>query len=186
LTPIVWRRAGPSDAPTLSALGGATFLTTFAHDHPGDGLMAHIANNHSVAYYDAALADPAGITIIGETPMGAPVGYAMLTPNALPVAGQAGDYEIKRFYLLGPWQGGENGNALMVECLRAVEERGTRRLLLAVYPQNARARRFYERHGFAHIGTTTFMVGDTAFEDLIYARPMKADAAVQASASASV
>lgn len=170
MTPILWRRATPADAEALSLLGGATFLASFAHDHPGKGLVDHARNAHSVAFYDRALADLAQTAIIGETPLGAPVGYALLTPPDLPVDPLPGDHELKRVYLLGPWQGGGNGDALMEQALAAARERGTRRFLLAVYPQNARARRFYERHGFAHIGRTTFMVGDVPFEDFIYAR----------------
>ena len=45
-------------------------------------------------------------------------------------------------------------------------------VLLAVYPQNERARRFYARHGFLQIGDTTFMVGDVPFRDLVYARTL--------------
>jgi len=39
MTPIHWRRAEPRDAAALSLLGGATFLASFAYDHPGDALM---------------------------------------------------------------------------------------------------------------------------------------------------
>lgn len=49
---------------------------------------------------------------------------------------------------------------------------GGKRLLLAVYTANDRARRFYARHGFAEIGETIFMVGDAPFRDLVYARPL--------------
>lgn len=53
-----------------------------------------------------------------------------------------------------------------------IRRRGARRLLLAVYPQNERARRFYARHGFGENGELTFMVGDVPFRDLIYARTL--------------
>jgi ribosomal protein S18 acetylase RimI-like enzyme len=172
MTPILWRRALPTDAPALSLLGGATFLASFAHDHPGKGLIDHARNAHSEAYYDKALADPEQAVIIGETPLGAPVGYALLMPPDLPVEAQPGDYELKRIYLLGPWQGGGRGDELMEQAFGIARERQTRRLLLAVYPQNEKARRFYARHGFDHIGHTTFYVGDVPFEDLIYARTL--------------
>jgi diamine N-acetyltransferase len=172
VTPIIWRRARPHDAAALSALGGATFLTSFAHDHPGAALLAHISNAHGVDYYRTALADPEQVAIIGETALGAPVGYALLTPPNLPVAPEPGDYELKRIYLLGPWQGGGHGSALMEQAYAAAHERRAKRLLLAVYPQNAQARRFYVRQGFEQIGRMTFMVGDVPFEDLVYARKM--------------
>ena len=38
MTPIVWRSAQPGDEEALSLLGQATFLATFAFDHPGPAL----------------------------------------------------------------------------------------------------------------------------------------------------
>ena len=160
-TPIHWRPAVASDAAALSILGGATFLASFAHDHPGED------------YYRAALADPAQTILIGETPLGAPVGYALITPPDLPVpTDDRTDVELKRIYLLSGWQGGGNGDALMALVLAEARQRGARRLLLAVYPQNDRARRFYARHDFVEIGELTFMVGDVPFRDLVYARTL--------------
>ncbi|OAN51775.1 GNAT family N-acetyltransferase [Sphingobium sp. TCM1] len=173
MTPIAWRRAEPQDAAALSILGGATFLASFAHDHPGAALVAHIRNAHGEAYYQAALADPAQTVLIGETPLGAPVGYVMMTPPDLPLPTDAArDLEIKRVYLLAGWQGGGHGDRVMALVEEEARRRSAQRLLLAVYPQNERARRFYARHGFVHVGELTFMVGDEPFRDLIYARKL--------------
>lgn len=173
MTPIHWREAVLTDAPALSILGGATFLASFAHDHPGAALIAHIRGAHGEAYYQAALSDPAQTVLIGETPLGAPVGYAMLTPPDLPIAADpAQDMELKRIYLLGGWQGGGHGDTIMAMVIAQTRRRGGKRLLLAVYPQNDKARRFYARHGFGEIGELTFMVGDVPFRDLIYARAL--------------
>ncbi|ANI78240.1 GNAT family N-acetyltransferase [Sphingobium sp. EP60837] len=173
VTPIHWREAVPGDASALSLLGGATFITSFAHDHPGPALLAHIRTAHAESYYRAALDEPTQLLLIGETPLGAPVGYAMLTPPDLPVpTTERDDVEIKRIYLLGPWQGGGRGDQLMDLLADHARQRGAERMLLAVYPQNDRARRFYARHGFHEIGETTFMVGDMPFRDLIYARTL--------------
>lgn len=172
-TPILWRLAGAEDARALSALGAATFLTSFAHDHPGEALLDHIGSAHGLAYYQAALTDPRQTALIGETPLGAPVGYALLTPPDLPVdTDPRHDIELKRIYLLGPWQGGGNGDRIMDMVIAQAKGRGAQRLLLAVYPQNDRARRFYVRHGFDQIGEMTFMVGSVPFRDLIYARAL--------------
>ena len=172
MTPINWRMATVGDADALACLGAATFLSTFAFDHPGKPLIEHLQTQHSAEYYADALRQPGVDILIGETPLGAPVGYAMLTPPAHPNLQQEGDLELKRIYLLGPWQGGGNGKALLDHVLSRAHARGAMRILLAVYESNARAVAFYERAGFVHVGETIFMVGQTPFRDMVYARMM--------------
>jgi diamine N-acetyltransferase len=174
MTPITWRKAGPDDAEALSYLGAATFLASFAFDHPGKPLIEHLKTEHSAEYYAAKLANPDVDIVIGETPLGAPVGYVMLVPPEHPDLQQPGDWELKRIYLLGPWQGGGNGWALLQQAFAVAKSRSARRLILAVYESNERAVAFYERAGFAHIGETIFMVGATPFRDMVYAKVMDA------------
>lgn len=173
MTPVIWRKAGPDDAEALSYLGSATFLASFAFDHPGKPLIEHLKAEHSVEYYSVKLANPDVDVVIGETPLGAPVGYVMMVPPEHPELQDNGDIELKRIYLLGPWQGGGNGRALLHEALKIAEERRAKRVLLAVYESNARAIAFYERAGFVHVGETTFMVGDTPFRDMVYAKTLQ-------------
>lgn len=173
MTPILWRRAQADDAAALSLLGGATFLASFAHDHPGDALIAHVRKAHGETYYATALADPNQTLLIGETPLGAPVGYTLLTPPDLPIETGPNDLELKRIYLLSGWQGGGNGDALMALIMDEARQRGAKRLLLAVYEANVRTQRFYARHGFIEAGETVFMVGDVPFRDMIYAAPVE-------------
>ncbi|MCF8472856.1 MAG: GNAT family N-acetyltransferase [Sphingomonadaceae bacterium] len=169
MTPVIWRTANAGDAEALAYLGAATFMATFAFDHPGQPMMEHLRQEHSAAYYAAALRDPATDILIGETPLGAPVGYAMITPPSHPALQQEDDIELKRIYLLGPWQGGGHGKDLLNLVFAVAEKHGAKRLLLSVYEKNARAIGFYERAGFAAIGETIFMVGPVPFRDLVYA-----------------
>ncbi len=172
MTPVVWRRADVQDAEALSYLGAATFLASFANDHPGKPLIGHLKAEHSAAYYAAKLANPDVDIIIGETLLGAPVGYVMLVPPEHPELQKAGDIELKRIYLLGPWQGGGNGKMLLQQAFDIAVARSAQRLILAVYESNGRAVAFYEKAGFKPIGETIFMVGDTPFRDMVYARDM--------------
>jgi ribosomal protein S18 acetylase RimI-like enzyme len=174
MTPVIWRKAEVVDAGALAHLGAATFLASFANDHPGKPLIEHLNAEHSPQYYAAKLANPDIDIVIGETPLGAPIGYVMLVPPEHPKLQQEGDLELKRIYLLGGWQGGGNGRALMEQALAIAAVRKAKRLLLAVYESNHRAVAFYERAGFAYIGETVFMVGDVAFRDMVYAREMDA------------
>jgi diamine N-acetyltransferase len=170
MTPIHWRRAKPGDEEALSLLGQATFLNTFAFDHPGGPLIQFLKDLHSVDFYATKLAQPDIDIVIGETPLGAPVAYAMLCPPEHPHLQQPGDWELKRIYLLPAWQGGGNGGALMQHAVDAAQQRRATRLLLAVYESNVRAIGFYQRQGFSKIGETIFMVGDVEFQDMVYAR----------------
>ena len=172
MTPILWRTADAGDADALAYLGAATFMTTFAFDHPGQAMMEHLRHAHSAEYYASALHDPAYDILLGETPLGAPVGYAMVTPPSHPALQQDGDIELKRIYLLSPWQGSGNGKDLLKRVFAVAEKRKAQRLLLSVYEKNVRAIGFYERAGFAAIGETVFMVGPVPFRDLVYARNM--------------
>lgn len=169
MTPIHWRTAVPGDETALSLLGQATFLSTFAFDHPGPPLLHFLNELHSPEFYAAKLTSPDIDLIIGETPLGAPVAYAMLCPPEHPHVEHEGDWELKRIYLLGPWQGGGNGGALMQHAIDAAHKRKARRLLLAVYENNERAIGFYHKQGFSKIGETIFMVGDVEFSDMLYA-----------------
>ena len=172
MTPVIWRKAVAHDADALALLGSATFLATFAFDHPGQPLVAHLRTEHSPEYYANALAQPGVDIVIGETPLGAPIGYAMITPPSHPDLQQDGDIELKRIYVLGPWQGGGNGRQLLEQAFAIAAERGAKRMLLAVYENNEKAVAFYERAGFAEIGNTVFMVGDVPFRDMVYARTL--------------
>lgn len=172
MTPVVWRRAGSQDTEALAYLGAATFLATFAFDHPGQPLIEHLRAEHSVAYYTEKLAQPDVDIVIGETPLGAPIGYVMMVPPTHPDLQQDGDIELKRIYLLGPWQGGGNGKAMLEQAFQIARDRKAQRMLLAVYEVNARAIAFYERAGFSPIGETVFMVGDVPFRDMVYGRPI--------------
>jgi ribosomal protein S18 acetylase RimI-like enzyme len=165
---VTIRRATSADAAKLSLVGGASFLESFADDHPGDDLVNHVQDRHSVAAYQNWLGDPAYALWIVEEALGAPVGYAMLGPAELPGA-IVSDCEIKRIYVLRRWHGGGFGKQLFLKCSEEAGKRGAARLLLAVYTANQLAQQFYTRQGMSVIGETVFTVGESEFTDLVMA-----------------
>ena len=173
MSALTLRRAEPADAARLSLLGAATFLTSFAHDHPGDALIAHVDTYHSRDWYARLLADPENAAWILETGLKAPVGYAVLTPPAVDCPTEAGDLELKRIYLLASFQSGGWGLKLLNAVEVEARSRGAKRLYLCVYKVNEAAQRFYARQGFADTGCTqAFMVGDVKYEDLIWVKAL--------------
>jgi len=173
MTALTLRRAEPADAARLALLGGATFLHSFAHDHPGDALVAHVDNHHSRGWYQRLLADPDCAAWIVETVLKAPVGYAVLTPPAVDCPTGPGALELKRIYLLGPFQSGGWGVKLLDAVEAEARVRGAEKLFLCVYKANVAAQRFYARRGFADTGhKQDFRVGDVRYEDLIWVKAL--------------
>jgi ribosomal protein S18 acetylase RimI-like enzyme len=164
------RRASAGDAAALSLVAGAAFLETFAGVLPGDDIVAHCANHSSVAKFADWAADPGSIATLALHPHGgAPIGYTLLTAPDFPIPTSPGDIELKRIYALASTHGTGLGPALMTRALADAAALGHARVLLGVHPGNMRARRFYERHGFAVIGERVFRVGTQRITDPIYA-----------------
>ncbi len=158
----------------LSLVGGASFLESYAGDLDGADILAHCVGNHSAAAYAKYLAEPANRAWIAESATGhAPLGYALCTAPDLPVPDPAaGDYELRRIYLLHRFQGIGMGRALMQQAIDSAIEQGYTRLLLGVYGKNHEAIRFYQKAGFARVGERYFTVGTTTCHDAIMARPL--------------
>jgi len=53
----------------------------------------------------------------------------------------------------------------MVATLESAATRGVAGVWLGVNQENGRANRFYEKHGFAVVGTKRFLVGDEWHDD---------------------
>jgi diamine N-acetyltransferase len=165
------RHAHAGDAAKLSLIGGASFLETFAHDHPGDALVDFVRDYHSIAAWDRVLADRETAIWIVEESAGAPIGYAVLAPAQLPGT-MPGDAELKRIYLLSKWHGTGIAQEMFDAAEAEARSRGARRLVLSVYMRNARAIRFYEKRGFVTIGRATFAEFPVAFSDNVMAKSL--------------
>ena len=167
------RRASADDAAALSLVAGASFLEAFVDLLPGDDIVVHCAEKSGTAAFLAWLKERETlITLAERTGTRAPIGYTVLTTPDLPILTDARDTELKRIYTLGLTHRTGLGPALMERALADAAALGRTRVLLGVHPGNLRARRFYERHGFAVIGERVFQVGAQRITDPIYARAL--------------
>ena len=165
------RRADAGDAGKLSVIGAASFLETFANDHPGDETVAFIRTYHSESAWAATLAKPGTVVWIVEEVAGCPVGYAVLSAASLPGTDPQ-DAELKRIYMLSRWHGTGMGRALYDAAEAEARARGAPRLVLSVYTRNNRAIRFYEKQGFDVIGEAIFAEFPVEFADNVMAKPL--------------
>ena len=165
------RRAAAGDAEALALIGAATFLETYGGEMPGRDIVVHCRERHAATLYADWLAQGWPIWL-AEAEQGAPVGYAVLAESDIPQA-RPGDLELKRIYVLSRRHGGGPGPALFEAVLQEAKARGAPRLLVGAYARNHRALAFYRRCGFVEIGSRSFTVGATRFDDdVVMALPL--------------
>ena len=162
---ITYRDAAPDDGAALKALFAETFIETFGHLYrPSD--LEQFRDGNSDAKWQANLNDPQVALRVAEAD-GDLAGFIELAPKKLPYETAAPALELRRLYVRGSGHGRGIADELMKWALKEAAARGAQELILSVYVDNHRARRFYERYGFEVVGKYDFMVGTHADEDLL-------------------
>ena len=167
------RRASEDDAAAAALVAGATFLQTFAGILSGSDIVAHVGRKSSAGQFADWARDPATVVVLAEHEAGAaPIGYTVLTTPDLPGPAGAADIELRRIYILAGCHGSGLGPALMARAVDDARDMGMARVWLGVLATNGRARAFYEKQGFRLAGERRFLVGDSWFDDVVYARDL--------------
>jgi hypothetical protein len=169
------RRAVPTDAPALGAMGERSFRETF-DDVPETELVPWLERTFGPAALAPQL-DPAGHTEIAVAEdAGRIVGFTKLTPLTLPsFAPDAAPLELKQLYVLKGWQGAGVADALTRWLIDRARTRGADALYLSVYEHNARAIAFYRRYAFRQVGTHPFVIGAHVDIDPVMRADLHAD-----------
>jgi ribosomal protein S18 acetylase RimI-like enzyme len=173
------RRAGAADAAALAELAADTFPLACPPSTTPEAIAAFIAANFTVERMGEYLADADRTLLIAEEDDVHLVGYSML------IAGDPADadaaaavtvrpaIELSKFYTRALAHGsGVIAGPLMTATLQAAAETGAAAAWLGVNEENARAIRFYEKHGFAKAGRKRFRLGDRLEEDWVLARAL--------------
>lgn len=171
------RIAGPDDAARLAALAARTFPLACPPSTTPEAIAEYLATELDAASFARHLAD-ADTTILLAEQGGEAVAYTML------VAGEPDDADVVGAVAERPavqlskvYAGAEtHGTGLTAELMRAslelARESGAVVVWLGVSQENARAIRFYEKHGFRTAGTKRFRLGGRLEDDWIMARPL--------------
>jgi ribosomal protein S18 acetylase RimI-like enzyme len=172
------RTAGINDAELLSRLGARLFEQAFGPDNTADDMAAYLADAFTPERQAAELAEADRITWIAEDDSGNAVGYAVLIRGAMvkEVEGRRAA-ELRRIYVDRTLHGrpidgeGRGAGALLVDqCVAQARVWECDAIWLAVWERNARAIRFYEKHGFQKMGRTDFRLGSDVQHDFVMAR----------------
>lgn len=166
------RRARAGDAAGIALASSASFLETFADDHPGQAILDFLAEAHSESYYTRKLIDGHASIFVADGGAGGLVGMALLEPPNLPGTSPS-DLQLSRLYLLWRWAGTGTGRALHDAVEAEARARGAQRLVLSVYERNHRARRFYEKCGYVLTGDAyEFDTAGFMSTDVVMAKPL--------------
>lgn len=162
---VTYRDSELADAAALRALFAESFVETFGHLYPSADLQDFLDDNSEVKWQHN-LRDPDIAIHVAEID-GELAGFVELAPRKLPYETEEPALELRRLYLRSNAHGRGIADELMKWALKEAAARGAREILLSVYVDNHRARRFYERYGFEAVGKYDFIVGSHTDEDLI-------------------
>jgi len=171
------RRATVDDAAELHDVAARTFALACPPGTKQSDVDAFVSAHLSKERFADYLTDPGRTLLLAEDD-GAPVGYAMLVrgpitdPDVRQVVDAATSVELSKFYVLGDRHGSGVAAALMVATLEAAAQTGAASCWLGVNQKNVRAARFYEKNGFAIVGTKRFKVGEQWHDDHFRIRPL--------------
>jgi ribosomal protein S18 acetylase RimI-like enzyme len=169
---LVVRTAYAADAADLAAVAAATFPLACPPHTTEEAKADFIARNLSEASFRGYLDDAARDLLVAELD-GRAVGYTMLVdgdpadPDVAAAITTRPTIELSKVYVLADAHGSGVASALMTASLDAARERGAAAVWLGVNQENARANRFYEKHGFVLVGTKRFLVGGRYEDDFV-------------------
>ncbi len=163
---IAYRDATPADGPAIDAMAQVIWMETFGesasaedvrtyldHAYGPDGKLIADLNSGAARFHIATEGD-------------AVLGYAKINPPWLPDA-EPNTVQLSQLYVASGWHGRGIAQVLMDWTIATARGDGADALLLTVWENNHRARRFYEKLGFAHIGDYAFPVGQQIDTDHI-------------------
>lgn len=162
---VTYRDGSLEDIAAIDRVFRQSFRDTFAHLYRDEDLQAFFGQFTPAAWADE-IGSPEHAFYLAEVD-GETVGYVKLGPSTLPFEQLGPAVELRQLYILDEWHGSGIARVLMDWALEEARRRGVRELLLTVYTDNHRAKRFYERYGFEDVGPYAFMVGEQADEDII-------------------
>jgi diamine N-acetyltransferase len=174
------RPAVGNDVPALAELAAITFPLACPPGSTAQDQRAFVDAVLSPEAFERYLVDPDRTVLVAaaDAPGAELLGYTML------VAGVPSDEDVRACLTLAPTielskcyvhpdrHGAGVADALMAASLAEGRERGAAGMWLGVNQHNARAQRFYGRHGFTRVGVKHFQVGGWLEDDYVLERPL--------------
>lgn len=174
------RPALPADAAELARVAALTFPLACPPHTTAAAKIDFIARVLSEQRFAEYLDDPERRLFLAVDSVGLVVGYTMIVlgepfdedvRSALRIHPTA---ELSKCYV-APSRHGAGVAALLVGAsVRCAVDAGAVGMWLGVNEENARAQRFYGKHGFRRVGAKRFLVGDRYEDDWVMERSLTA------------
>ncbi len=165
---IVYRPATAQDGPPLDAMARRIWLETFEHSASPEDIALYVGEAYGPqGKLITSLADPAQRFHLALAD-GEIAGFAKLSPLWLDDAAiMPGAAQLSQLYVATAWHGQGIAQTLMAWTIAEARAGGAPALVLTVWEDNHRARRFYDKYGFTHIGDYPYPTGNQIDRDLI-------------------
>lgn len=173
------RLATPADAAALAEVAAVTFPLACPPSTTPEAAEQYVAAHLSEASFAGYLADPDRVIVVDDPGNDLPLpGYTMLVltpttdPDVLAAVRILPTSELSKCYVRPDDHGRGAAARLLARTLEEAQARGRAGMWLGTNIANARAIRFYEKHGFVKVGTKRFKLGDVYEDDFVLERPL--------------
>ncbi|MGH1523862.1 GNAT family N-acetyltransferase [Leifsonia sp. L25] len=175
---VVIRLATAADAEALAGVAAVTFPLACPPHTTEEAKSAFIASVLSTERFGEYAVDPGRRLLVAQDDDGAVIGYTMVNlgePADADVRASVRMHptaELSKCYVLPGHHGEGVAGRLMEASLAVATEAGAAGIWLGVNEENARAQRFYGKHGFERVGSKRFLVGDRLEDDWVMEREL--------------
>lgn len=167
------RSARPDEAAAVAELAAATFPLACPADMGEADIEDYIDGHLTESHFAAHLADPDADVLVCDDG-GMLLGYALVFHGAATepspefgVTAESASF-LSKCYVRPAAHGSGVAKRLLDAAAASAAARGSQAMWLNVNYENFRAMRFYEKHGWRHVGFTEFKVGQRVHRDPVY------------------
>jgi GNAT superfamily N-acetyltransferase len=163
------RHAQASDAPQLAVLAAQVWLHTYATQGVSAVIADYVLAELTPQAFAAKLDNPAVCILVAERDTHL-LGLAVVQCNTPCAMATDSCVELATLYVQAAWKEHGIGSQLLRDA-KALADGLHSALWLTVNAQNPDAISFYLRHRFQKVGTTAFVLGGVAHENLVLLGP---------------
>jgi ribosomal protein S18 acetylase RimI-like enzyme len=178
---VTIRQAGSADAAALAELAKVTFPLACPPGSQPEDIQSFIDERLNATAFASYLGDTGKIVFVATDSAGDDeerlLAYTMLVDappsdaDVMAAVGGQRSIELSKCYAHPDCHGRGVASQIMVASLDWAAAQGALQVWLGVNSENAKAKTFYEKHGFSIAGNKFFQLGNQVEHDYVMVRP---------------